>query len=89
MNTDKHRSFLKKTETKRSSYGSGNPGSIRPILAARQSQKSPLRPPFLKGGWGDFREAFSTKICLTKSKDFAKQQYRAISIRGNLMKADH
>jgi hypothetical protein len=25
---------------------------------------------------GDFREACSTKICLTKFEDFAKQEYR-------------
>jgi len=62
-----------KTETKRQSYSSAIPGPIRLILTARQPQKSPLRPPFLKGGWGDFREAFPTQMCLTKFKDFAKQ----------------
>jgi hypothetical protein len=29
------------------------------IFAASQFQKSPLRPPFLKGGWGDFRGKFA------------------------------
>ncbi len=40
------KNLSEKTETERSSYGSGSPWCIRLILTARQSQKSPLRPPF-------------------------------------------
>ena len=60
MNADKYRSFLKKeTETERYFYSKAKPRSRRLILTPRQSQKSPLRPPFLKGGWGGFQRRVS------------------------------
>ena len=57
--TDTHGSFrMEITETERQPYSSAKPRSIRLILTARQSQKSP-QPPFFKGGLGGFQRRVS------------------------------
>jgi hypothetical protein len=77
MNTDTHGSFLKKKpETERHSYSSAKIRPIKLIFTPRPFQKSPLRPPFLKGGRGDFRESWPGEKNFTKFKESALKYYR-------------
>jgi hypothetical protein len=64
MYTDNFQKKISATEKWQPSSATLHPQEL--IFAAGQFQKSPLRPPFLKGGWGDFRELWPKEHLLYK-----------------------